>query len=376
MQFHPIEATPLVANVNTHPDLEIVLGDTAGNVVCVSSEGDVLWDISAAGGVYQSPTATMLGNEMHIALMSVHSGKNYLYLITGGGKVVSGYPILLSSATTIVSPVVMVDLHPIAPTLSAEYYADPHLPAALRNSPGHAPAPAPSPNMRATPLINSKPIHMVVASYDGHVAVVDTSLQCAQQLDIGEHIYSTPLFADTTASGKLSLLLGTLAGNLYSFSTSIPAHAMNSWASFPKPGGSVSHGVTGVSFPLHEKLLHRYTDMKGGTTIKITFDIWDRRSQNPSAQYHIQLTKGTNKENPLYKTSYSSPGRYTIKLPVNPPDLVLLYITLTTEHGEVFEDSMYLEISTRFYVWLKYFILVPVAAFVVPLLLSRKQKVV
>jgi hypothetical protein len=44
MQFHEIQAQVAVADLRGGPDLEMIVGDLAGNVVCLTLQGDVLWD--------------------------------------------------------------------------------------------------------------------------------------------------------------------------------------------------------------------------------------------------------------------------------------------------------------------------------------------
>ena len=48
MQFHEIQAQVGVADVRGGPDLEMLVGDLGGNLVCVNVNGDVLWDARCA----------------------------------------------------------------------------------------------------------------------------------------------------------------------------------------------------------------------------------------------------------------------------------------------------------------------------------------
>jgi hypothetical protein len=40
-----------------------------------------------------------------------------------------------------------------------------------------------------------------VPSFEGHIYVIDGLKKCAERIDIGEHIYSTPLMDDVTGNG-------------------------------------------------------------------------------------------------------------------------------------------------------------------------------
>lgn len=48
---------------------------------------------------------------------------------------------------------------------------------------------------------------------------VDGLKGCAERLDIGEHIYSTPLIDDVTGDGYLDLLVSTMNGQVYYWCT-------------------------------------------------------------------------------------------------------------------------------------------------------------
>lgn len=51
----------------------------------------------------------------------------------------------------------------------------------------------------------------------------------------------------------------------------------------------------------------------------------------------------------------------------------MLVIGLTNEHGQYFEDTVPIELGTRFYVWIKYLLLLPAALMYIPLLLMRTK---
>lgn len=71
-------------------------------------------------------------------------------------------------------------------------------------------------------------------------------------------------------------------------------------------------------------------------------------------KYSIKITKGTNRIDPIYAEEFTTPGRKTVILPVNPPESALFVISMIDDHGQYFEDTLYISLSTKFYVWLKY----------------------
>jgi hypothetical protein len=61
MQFHEIQSQVAVADLRGGPDLEMIVGDLAGNVVCVNIDGDVLWDARSPSLPLPPPLSLTLG---------------------------------------------------------------------------------------------------------------------------------------------------------------------------------------------------------------------------------------------------------------------------------------------------------------------------
>ena len=58
-----------------------------------------------------------------------------------------------------------------------------------------------------------------------------------------------------------------------------------------------------------------------------------------------------------------------------PPECVTLVISMINEHGQHYEDSVPVSISTRFYIWFKYLLVTPVIMMAIPLLSLRKPAI-
>jgi len=164
-------------------------------------------------------------------------------------------------------------------------------------------------------------------------------------------------------------------GQIMVLETSIAYHPLNAWSSFPNNRmNGFTHGQIGISVPEIEKRNLKYAEIKGGDNITVIFDIWDiRTAVKDERRYDIVLTSGTNRLNPLVKNSYEKPGRYRIDIPVSPPVSMILVLSMTTEHGLYFEDTMPLAISTKFYVWIKYLVVTPIVLLCIPLLFMRSN---
>jgi hypothetical protein len=463
MQFHQIQSQIAVGDIVGGSNLEMIVGDLVGNLVCVNSDGDVVWDARLSGAIYHSATIGDVDGDGQLdVVVSVATLEGYqIYAVRGDtGKVLPKFPISLPASAEISGPILLVDVYSYlsqASTSKTSYtagvpggtvtveksrsygvssttYDDPFVPKWTMDTRGHEPAPAPSENApheeesgrrRLSSMRGSKTVadakgglsereyanqdlsaedlkafmdskklytdkkvefhgstdglHLVVPSFDGHLYILDGKHSCAERIDVGEHISSTPLLDDIDANGLMDIVVGTLHGTVHVLETQIPYHPLNAWTSFPKDrGNGFTHGQIGVSIPALEKKRLRYSDVKGGSILEITFDIWDVRksvaSDEEKTTYTIVFTKGTNRMEPIFKQDFDRAGRYSVSIPVAPPGEDSLVLGMYTDHGLYFEDHVDVAISTRFYVWMKYLMLCPLALLSVPLLLMRSKK--
>ncbi|CAM9105375.1 unnamed protein product, partial [Ectocarpus fasciculatus] len=336
MQFNEIQSQVAVADIVGGLDLEIVFGDMGGNVICLSADGDVLWDAKVSGVVTQTPTIGDIDGDgdLDVVVTATAADVN----ASAGKKSKSVFSKLSEGGRRKKEAELLKHIR---------YRAD----------------------------SGALGLHLIVAAGDGHIYVIDGAKGCAERIDIGEHVYSMPLVDDLSQDGFLDVIVGTVNGQVLALETEIPYHPLNTWSAFPKyRGNGFTHGVSGISVPAHEKRMLRYADTRGNW-LAVSFDIWDARGAlyDPSVERHYEVTfsSGLNRRDHLLKKRYTSPGRYTVLLPVQPPDSFLLIIGMTNEHGQYFEDSVTITLCTQFYVWIKYIVCAPVLLFSVALLLMK-----
>ena len=90
-------------------------------------------------------------------------------------------------------------------------YSDPNLPPWMHESPGHRSMTTAAPSDPS----HSFSLHILMSSFDGHVYVVDGKSLCFDRVDLGEHVYSTPVVDDLTGDGFLDIVVGSASGQLF-----------------------------------------------------------------------------------------------------------------------------------------------------------------
>jgi hypothetical protein len=260
-------------------DLEILVTDMSGNLLCINREGEVLWDRQLPGSSASTPTVGDIDGDgfLDVAVtVTTKTGASLLYVVRGeDGEDLPHFPIRLSNKDqgTLTPPVLLVDLHGISAGLSDPYPNEQNLnivdfidevrsksknggtvssdneggDKGLRGkkkprdllkrdkSDGEAAsAPIPGP----VPLGGwKKGLHLVVPTSDGKLHVIEGGSGCLNHIDVGEHMYAMPLVEDVQGDGLLDLVVPTMNGELMALGTSVPFHPLNSWGSMPNNGG-------------------------------------------------------------------------------------------------------------------------------------------
>eukprot|EP00798_Chlamydomonas_sp_ICE-L_P007322 gene7322-442_t len=180
IQMGSIEGQALVADLNNDGEVEIVAGDSHGNIACFNVAGEEVWS-------------------RHGATAADVDGDGDLEVVFG---TVAGYIFALRGATG-------EDI----PNFPFRTHGRIHAPVMV------------------TRLADTPSQHLVVMSFDGFLYLVDGAEGCADTIDIGEMSYSTVLADDLDGDNMLDLLVTTMNGNVYAFQAPTEYHPLKTWPS-------------------------------------------------------------------------------------------------------------------------------------------------
>lgn len=150
----------------------------------------------------------------------------------------------------------------------------------------------------------------------------------------------------------------------------------------------ISH--RGIYLLPEEREQLKHMEIKGGQNLTISFEIWDSNIDITTAEvrskkdsftisdivsefkpyYTVTLTHGLTRQKPLVSEIYNRPGKHVISVPIRPPIDSTFVLSMVTEHGLYYEDAFNVQLSSKFYIWIKYMVVSPIVIFCTPLLLK------
>ena len=320
-----------------------------GNLVLLDIDGEVLWDTKLSGTLPYTPTAGDVDGDgqLDVVVVAMQEKTSHLWVIDGAsGVALLGYPIKLPGGGQFSASALLVDLSVYAKQPKEQQQ-----------------------------LASTASMQILVPSFDGHVYVIDGVKRCYDRIDVGDHIFSTPLLDDITGDGLLDLVLGTINGQVLSLGTSLPTHPRNVWDFFPRSrGNGFVSGQTGIWITHDLGLQPRKDASVDYQNYTISFEIWDERkeplhgaareqgsSEHGSAgplglerRYDVTIAANSNQASPLFRQTFHKPGVYTASFPITPPEHLALVVTMVNDHGLKYQDSFVLQVTTTFHSAIKY----------------------
>ena len=162
-------------------------------------------------------------------------------------------------------------------------------------------------------------------------------------------------------NGKMHLLVTTMNGNVICLGTDVEYHPLNAWPSREIGNNNVEmrDGRQGI-FVLEQ---YRHHHDNSGATMMLGFEIVDKRPfkglGGRGGKYKVRISVGATS----ITKEYTSPGQYLEEVPCPARrQYSSVFVEMTNEHGQHFEDHVSMSFNMHFYRALKWILLTPFIA--------------
>ncbi|KAL6987731.1 Protein DEFTIVE IN EXINE FORMATION 1, partial [Sarracenia purpurea var. burkii] len=320
LEMAEIQGAVVAADINDDGKIELVTTDTHGNIAAWTAQGKEIWEAHIKSLVPQGPSIGDVDGDGHTDIV-VPTLSGNIYVLSGkDGSYVRPYP--YRTHGRVMNQVLLVDL-----------------------------------SKRGE---KKKGLTIVSTSFDGYLYLIDGPTSCADVVDIGETSYSMVLADNVDGGDDLDLIVTTMNGNVFCFSTPAPHHPLKAWRThnqgrnnvanrFNREGIYVSHSSRafrdeeGKSFWVEIEIVDRYRFPSG--------------SQAPYNVTTSLLVPGnyqgerTIKQNQIFDRA----GKYKIKLPtVGVRTTGTVLVEMVDKSGLYFSDEFSLTFHMYYYRLLKW----------------------
>uniref|UniRef100_A0A5B7BQS9 DEX1 C-terminal domain-containing protein n=1 Tax=Davidia involucrata TaxID=16924 RepID=A0A5B7BQS9_DAVIN len=342
LEMAEIQGAVVAADINDDGKIELVTTDTHGNVAAWTAQGREIWEAHVKSLVPQGPSIGDVDGDGHTDVV-VPTLSGNIYVLSGkDGSEVRPYP--YRTHGRVMNQVLLVDL-----------------------------------SKRGE---KKKGLTIVTTSFDGYLYLIDGPTSCADVVDIGETSYSMVLADNVDGGDDIDLIVTTMNGNVFCFSTPAPHHPLKAWRSpnqgrnnvanrFNREGIYVSHSSRsfrdeeGKSFWVEIEIVDRYRFPSG--------------SQAPYNVTTSLLVPGnyqgerTIKQNQIFDRA----GKHRIKLPtVGVRTTGTVLVEMVDKNGLHFSDDFSLTFHMYYYKLLKWLLVLPMLGMFGVLVILRPQEAV
>ncbi|XP_044461221.1 protein DEFECTIVE IN EXINE FORMATION 1 isoform X1 [Mangifera indica] len=340
LEMAEIQGAVVAADINDDGKIELVTTDTHGNVAAWTAEGKEIWEQHLQSLVTQGPSIGDVDGDGHTDVV-VPTLSGNIYVLSGkDGRKVRPYP--YRTHGRVMNQVLLVHL----------------------SKHGE----------------KSKGLTLVSTSFDGYLYLIDGPTSCADVVDIGETSYSMVLADNVDGGDDLDLIVTTMNGNVFCFSTPAPHHPLKAWRSSNQGRNNVAqrYNREGV-FVTHSSRAFRDEE---GKNFWVEIEIVDKYrypsgSQSPYNVTTSLLVPGNYQGDRTIKQSqiFEQPGKYRIKMPtVGVRTTGTVLVEMVDKNGLYFSDEFSLTFHMYYYKLLKWLLVLPMLGMFSVLVIFRPQE--
>ncbi|XP_006848088.2 protein DEFECTIVE IN EXINE FORMATION 1 [Amborella trichopoda] len=340
LEMAEIQGPVVAADINDDGKIELVTADTHGNVAAWTAQGDEIWEVHVKSLIPQGPTVGDVDGDGHTDIVIPTISGNIYVLRGKDGSIVRPFP--YRTHGRVMNHVLLLDL-----------------------------------SKRGE---QRKGLTLVTTSFDGYLYLIDGATACADVVDIGEISYSMVLADNVDGGDDLDLIVTTMNGNVFCFSTPAPHHPLKAWRSPNQGRNNVAprHNREGI----YIKHGSRGFRDEEGSDFWVEMEIVDkyRFPSGSQAPYNVTTTLLVpgNYQGPRqikHNQIYSQPGKQRIKLPtVNVRTTGTVLVEMVDKNGLHFSDEFSLSFHMHYYKLLKWLMVLPMLGMFGVLVIFRPQE--
>ncbi|KAH0458800.1 hypothetical protein IEQ34_011614 [Dendrobium chrysotoxum] len=340
LEMAEIQAPVVAADINDDGKIEIVTSDVHGNVAAWTAQGDEIWEVHLKSLIPQAPTIGDVDGDGHTDVVIPTISGNVYVLSGRDGSFVPHFP--YRTHGRVMSRVLLVDL-----------------------------------SKRGE---NKKGLTLVTTSFDGYLYLIDGSSACTDVVDIGETVYSMVLADNVDGGDDLDLIVSTMNGNVFCFSTASPHHPLKEWRSSNQ--GRNNPGIRYDREGIYVSHASRTFRDEEGKNFWVEFEIIDKYRVPSGFQgpYNVTINllvpgnyQGDRRI--VLKQVYNEPGKQRVKLPTVPVRTTgTVLVEMVDKNGIYFSDEFSLTFHMHYYKVLKWLLLLPLLGMFGVLVILRPQE--